>query len=115
MCFAFTQFNNPFADWHTAHVEIDLKEQGMFLYRMEAKDGSTGFDFAGKYDRIIDNELIELTGTDGRKTVCQFINDGKATIIKEIFEPDTSTPLDLQKTFCQNILDSFKKYMEGRS
>ena len=106
-------FNNPFDDWHTARVNIDLREGGSFFYRMEAKDGHTGFDFDGRYDKIVPNSLIEYTGTDGRKTITQFVTAVDGTIVTETFEPDTSTPLDLQTAFCQNILDNFKKYTEN--
>jgi len=109
---AILRFNNPFDDWHTARVHIDLREGGNFYYRMEARDGHTGFDFDGRYDKIIANQLIEYTGTDGRKTITQFIPAAGGTLVTETFEPDTITPLDLQKTFCQNILENFKNYME---
>ena len=106
-------FNNPFDDWHTAKVEIDLKTGGRYYYRMEAKDGSTGFDFAGHYSKIITNELMECIGDDGRKTLNLFSSNGGAdTSVTEIFEPDTTTPLELQRDFCQTILDSFKQYAE---
>jgi len=105
------QFNNPFPDWHTAKVDIDLKEGGRLFYRMEAKEGSTGFDFAGIYTRLIPAQLIEYTGTDGRKAINRFTAAGNTTIVTEIFEPDAATPLDL-RSFCQHILDSFKIYAE---
>lgn len=106
------RFNNPSDDWDTAHVEIDLKEGGNFFYRMEAKDGSAGFDFAGKYDQLITQELIEYTGTDGRKVITKFTAHGSNTVITEIFEPETATPLEVQRNFCQTILDNFKRYAE---
>jgi uncharacterized protein YndB with AHSA1/START domain len=105
------QFNNPFADWHTAKAEIDLKEGGRFFYRMESTDRTNGFDFAGKYDKLILYKLIEYTGDDGRKTVTRFTADGSNTTVTEIFEPDTVTPLEIQRNFCQGILDNFKKHM----
>ncbi len=108
------KFNNPFDDWHTAKVDIDVKPGGRLYYSMEAKNGSEGFDFGGVYDIIITNERIESTGDDGRKTINTFTADGNKTIVKEIFEPDATTPLDVQTLFCQNILDNFKKYMEEK-
>jgi uncharacterized protein YndB with AHSA1/START domain len=60
------QWNNPTDEWHSPRVEIDFKNQGNFFFRMETKDGSMGFDHAGKYVIIIKNKLIEYTGTDGR-------------------------------------------------
>ena len=108
------QFNNPLDDWHTPKVELDLKEGGNFFYRMEMKDGSFGFDFAGKYDKIITNELIESTGNDGRKTINKFTSNGNETTVTEIFEPDAETPLEVQRAFVQTILDNFKKYVENK-
>ena len=105
-------FNNPFDNWHTAKVDIDLKEGGRFFYRMEAKDGSEGFDFGGIYDTIVTNEKIEYTGNDGRKTTTLFKASGNDTLLTEIFEPDSTTPLDIQRNFCQTILDNFKKHVE---
>ena len=107
-------FNSPFDDWHTAKVELDFKEQGRLYYRMEAKDGSEGFDFAGKYDRIVTNKLIEYTGDDGRKSINVFSTDGEYTIVAETFEPDATTPLDLQREFVQTLLNNFKKYVESK-
>lgn len=106
------QFNNPFHDWHTTAARIDLKKDGRLYYRMEKKDGSSGFDFEGVYDRIIPNELIESTGSDGRKTITRFSKVSDGTLVTETFEPETTTPIEIQRGFCQTILDSFKKYME---
>ena len=61
------QWNIPFDNWHSPMVENDLKSGGGFLFRMEAKDGSEVFDHTGKYDRVIDNQQIEYTLSDGRK------------------------------------------------
>jgi len=109
------RFNNPFPDWHTAQVAIDFKEDGRYFYRMERKDGSEGFDFAGTYGRIIHGQQIEYRGDDGRSTMHVFTSEGQNTEITEIFEPDVHTPIDLQRSFCQNLLDSFKQYVEGNS
>ncbi|MVN20513.1 SRPBCC domain-containing protein [Mucilaginibacter arboris] len=107
------QWNNPSSDWHSLRVEIDLKDEGRFLFRMEAKDGSTGFDHCGKYDKIITNELIEYTVADGRKTIITFISNGNDTTVTETFEPETETPVEIQRDFCQAILNNFKKYAEN--
>jgi CO dehydrogenase/acetyl-CoA synthase epsilon subunit len=80
---------------------------------MEAKDGSEGFDFSGKYDKVILNELIEYTLDDGRKTMNQFIHNKNSVTITETFEPEEKTPLDIQRDFCQGVLNNFKKYVEN--
>ena len=108
------QWNNPTDDWHTLSVETDLVEGGSFLFRMESKDGSHGFDFCGKYDKVIINELIEYTLSDGRKAINIFIIGSSETRIIEIFEPEGKTPVDVQKDFCQSVLHNFKKYAEGK-
>lgn len=109
------QWNNPSDDWQTLRVENDLKDDGNFLFRMEAKDGSDGFDFCGKYDKVILNELIEYTLADGRKTINRFIQNGNSVTIIETFDPETKTPLDIQKDFCQSVLNNFKKYAENKN
>jgi uncharacterized protein YndB with AHSA1/START domain len=106
------KWNNPFDDWHTPRVDNDLKDGGIFLFRMEKKDGSEGFDFGGSYDKVITNELIEYTLADGRRTINWFIANGNETTIIETFDPEAKTPIDVQRDFCQNVLINFKKYAE---
>jgi uncharacterized protein YndB with AHSA1/START domain len=108
------QWNNPTNEWHSPRVEIDLKNQGNFFFRMETKDGSVGFDHAGKYDIIIKNELIQYTGTDGRESSIRFTDNGTYTNISETFVPEDETPLDIQQNFVLSILNNFKKYAEGK-
>ena len=106
------QWNNPSEEWHTLKVENDLNDGGKFLFRMESKDGADGFDFSGTYDKVILNKLIEYTLDDGRKTINEFIQNENSVTITETFEPEAKTPLDVQKEFCQGVLDNFKKYVE---
>jgi hypothetical protein len=80
---------------------------------MEAKDGSAGFDHCGKYDKIINNQLIEYTVSDGRKSIIKFVPNGGTTIIIEIFEPEKENSIEMQRDFCQSILNRFKKYAEN--
>jgi uncharacterized protein YndB with AHSA1/START domain len=108
------QWNVPFDDWQTLLVENDFKEDGKFLYRMAAKDASAGFDFTGKYDKVITNKLIESTLNDGRKVINVFAENNNSTTLTETFDPETQTPLDVQKEFCQTVLDTFKKYTENQ-
>lgn len=109
------EWNNPSDKWHTPKVEIDLKDKGNFFFRMETKDGSFGFDHSGKYDKVIVNERIEYTTTEGRKSIIKFIPDGDEIILEETFEPETDTSLEKQKEFVQSILNNFKKYVENRT
>ena len=71
------QWNNASEDWHTPHAENDLKEGGRFMSRMEAKDGSFGFDFGGTYTLVETNKQIEYTLDDDRKVSIHFISKGK--------------------------------------
>ena len=100
-------------DWHAPKAENDLKTGGTFSTRMEAKDGSFGFDFGGVYDNVKKNELIEYTMGDGRKVRVAFTPSGDTTKIVETFDAETTNPVDMQRTGWQAILDNFKKYTES--
>ncbi len=106
------KWNNASDDWHTPHAENDLKVGGKFTSRMEAKDGSFGFDFGGVYDEIKENELIAYTLGDGRKVEIKFSVEGSSTKVVEIFEAEGTNPIEMQKGGWQAILNSFKKHTE---
>ena len=99
-------------DWQCPHAENDLKPGGKFVYRMEAKDGSFGFDFEGVYDAVTPNKLIESTLGDGRKLQITFTGNGNETSVVENFEAETINPIELQRGGWQAILNNFKKYAE---
>ena len=107
-----TKWNYASDDWHTPHAENDLRKGGKFLSRMEAKDGSFGFDFGGVYDDVKTNELIAYTIGDGRKVKTSFASAGKETKVVVIFEAETENPIEMQRGGWQAILDNFKKYVE---
>jgi uncharacterized protein YndB with AHSA1/START domain len=104
------KWNHASDDWHSTKAINDLRVGGKFEYRMEAKDGSFGFDFFGFYDKIIDFKLIEYTLGDDRKVIINFTNDGNEVFIEEIFEAESENPIELQKAGWQAILDNFKNY-----
>ena len=108
-----TKWNNASDDWHTPRAENDLRVGGKFLSRMEAKDGSFGFDFGGIYDEVKTNEVIAYTIGDGRKVKINFTNQGNETKVVETFEAENENSIELQRGGWQNILDSFKKYTEA--
>ena len=107
------KWNSASPDWHTPKAEHDLKPGGKFNFRMEAKDGSFGFDFEGVYDVVKPNETIEYTIGDGRKVKTSFIGKSKETDIVQDFGAETVNSLEQQKNGWQSILDSFKKYAES--
>ena len=107
-----TQWNNASDDWHTPRAENDLRTGGKFLARMEAKDGSFGFDFGGVYDEVDENKFIAYTMGDGRKVSVAFLGNGNETEIEETFEAENENSIEMQKTGWQAILDNFKKYTE---
>jgi uncharacterized protein YndB with AHSA1/START domain len=100
-------------DWHAPFAENDSQTGGKFLTRMEAKDGSFGFDFGGVYDEVRENEYIQYTLGDGRKVVIEFTPIGKHTRIAETFDMENTHSEEMQRGGWQSILDNFKKYMEG--
>ena len=107
------KWNSASDDWHTPHAENDLRKGGKFTSRMEAKDGSFGFDFGGVYDEVRTNEYIEYTMGDGRKVKVTFSPQGNDTKIVETFEAETENSLEMQKSGWQAILDNFKKHAES--
>jgi uncharacterized protein YndB with AHSA1/START domain len=107
-----TKWNNASDDWHTPFAENDLRVGGKFLSRMEAKDGSFGFDFGGIYDEVKLNEEISYTLGDGRKVNITFFDQENETEIIETFDAETTNSIELQQQGWQAILDNFKKYAE---
>ena len=107
-----TQWNNASNDWHTPKATNDLRKDGTFNYRMEAKDNSFGFDFEGRYTDIKTNELIEYVISDGRKVQILFEALNDETHITETFEAEEVHPVELQQDGWQAILNNFKRYTE---
>lgn len=109
------QWNTASEDWHTTESSVDLVEGGKFSSRMEAKDGSMGFDFWGTYTKIVEKELIESTMGDGRSLSVRFeaVEDGVK--VTEVFEAETENDPEMQKQGWQSILNNFTVYVESRS
>jgi uncharacterized protein YndB with AHSA1/START domain len=108
-----TKWNAASDDWHTPFAENDLRIGGKFLSRMEAKDGSFGFDFGGTYDEVKANEVIAYSMEDGRTVSITFKANGDKTEIVETFDADSENPVDMQRQGWQAILDRFKSYVEN--
>ncbi len=107
-----TQWNNASPEWHTPRAVNDLSVGGKFVSRMEARDGSMGFDFWGIYSEVQTCERIAYTMGDGRKASVTFTVEGNKTKISETFEAENENSIELQQTGWQAILDNFKKYTE---
>lgn len=106
------QWNSPSDDWHTPAATVDLREGGAFSSRMEAKDGSMGFDFAGTYTKIEPHKLIEYEFGDRHARVSFVPVDGGVRVIVT-FDPETENPIAQQSAGWQAILDCFKRHVEN--
>lgn len=101
-------------DWCVPHAEVDLHVGGRFKIRMEAKDGSAGFDFSGTYTAVQTHKLLKYTLDDGRKVSVEFLSAQGEWLISETFEAETENPIEMQRAGWQAMLDNFKKYVTGR-
>lgn len=100
-------------DWHAPEAWNDLRKDGRFKTRMEAKDGSFGFDFEGTYTNIDGKETIEYVMDDGRKVSIKFEEIGDTTKVTETFDAETENSEEMQRAGWQSILDNFKKHAEA--
>jgi uncharacterized protein YndB with AHSA1/START domain len=107
------QWNSASDDWHTPRAENDLRVGGKFLSRMEARDGSFGFDFEGIYDEVEPLSVIAYSLGDGRQVRTVFESEGSRTKITTNFDAETQNPIEMQKDGWQAILDNFKKHTEA--
>ena len=105
------QWNAASEDWHTTAATVDLREGGAFSSRMEAKDGSMGFDFAGTYTKVVEHKLIESTFGD-RTLVVEFLPAHGTVTVRETFDAETTHTVEQQRAGWQAILDNFKKHVE---
>lgn len=108
-----TQWNFAHESWQCPSAENDLRAGGKLISRMEARDGSFGFDFEATYDEVIDHKRIVYTIADGRKVETNFADAGGKTRIVTVFEAESENPVEMQKGGWQAILDNFKKYTEA--
>jgi uncharacterized protein YndB with AHSA1/START domain len=109
-----TKWNFASDDWRCPRASNDFRVGGKYSARMEAKDGSFGFDFEAVYDEIVDGKTITYTMLDGRKATTTFEGSDSSTKVKTVFDAEGSNSVDMQKQGWQAILNNFKKYAEGR-
>ena len=108
------QWNAASDDWHTTAATVDLKVGGAFSSRMEARDGSFGFDFAGVYTRIVPHRVIEMQ-FGGRTAVVEFIPANGAVVVRETFDAEETHSIDQQRQGWQAILTRFARHVEARA
>jgi uncharacterized protein YndB with AHSA1/START domain len=101
-------------DWHTTSSKVDLRVGGEFSSRMEAKDGSFGFDFSGTYTNIIPNELIEYSFGD-RHAAISFDAGGEGVKVTVSFDAEVENPIEMQRDGWQAILDNFRKHVLAKA
>lgn len=111
---AIEQWNAASPDWHTPSASVDLREGGKFRARMEARDGSAGFDFEGIYTRVEPQRLIEYGMSDGRNVRIEFMPTGQAVTVRETFDAEDRHSAEQQRQGWQAILDSFARYVEAQ-
>jgi uncharacterized protein YndB with AHSA1/START domain len=107
------RWNAASDDWHTTKATVDLRVGGTFSSRMEAKDGSMGFDFAGTYTRVVPHERIECE-FGGRVLVVEFVPTAGGTTVRETFDAEETHPPEMQRAGWQAILDRFARHVEKR-
>ena len=106
-------WNAASPDWHTPRASNDLRTGGIFSYRMEARDGSFGFDFAGEYTEVVPMTSFAYKMEDGRTARVEFHPIETGTLVITQFDAENSNPLDMQQNGWQAILDNFKRYAEN--
>ena len=109
------QWNNASDDWHTTRAAVDLREGGKFLARMEARDGSEGFDFEGTYTRVVPNKAIEYRMGDGREVKVEFVERADGVLVRETFDAESANTPELQRQGWQAILDNFGRHVEANA
>ena len=107
------QWNAASDDWHTTKSTVDLRAGGQFSSRMEAKDGSFGFNFAGKYTRVVPYKLIEYSFGD-RAAVVEFVQAANGVTVRVTFDAETAHPEEQQRQGWQTILNNFSKHVVAK-
>ncbi|MFO1217225.1 MAG: SRPBCC domain-containing protein [Burkholderiaceae bacterium] len=106
------RWNAASPDWHTTAASVDLRPGGKFSSRMEAKDGSFGFDFAGEYTRVVPHQLIEYAFGD-RMAVVEFADGAQGVTVTVAFDSEPTHSEEQQRTGWQAILESFARHVKG--
>jgi uncharacterized protein YndB with AHSA1/START domain len=105
-------WNAASPDWHTTSATVDLRPGGKFCSRMEAKDGSVGFDFAGEYTRVVHHEVIEYAFGERFATV-RFAEEPRGVVVTVTFDDEPTHSEEQQRAGWQAILDNFARHVKG--
>ena len=108
-----TRWNFASEDWCCPSAEADVRVGGNFKTRMEARDGSFGFDFEGVYQEVEPGKTLAFEMPDGRKVRTTFEQAGDATVVKTVFDAETENSLEMQRDGWQAILDNFRRHVEA--
>jgi uncharacterized protein YndB with AHSA1/START domain len=108
------QWNAASDDWHTTTATVDLRPGGAFSSRMEAKDGSMGFDFAGTYTNVVKHKLLEYSFGD-RAAQVEFENTPKGVLVRVTFDGESTHSIEQQRDGWQAILNNFTRHVESQS
>jgi uncharacterized protein YndB with AHSA1/START domain len=106
------QWNAASADWHTTRATVDLRVGGQFSSRMEAKDGSTGFDFAGVYTNVVEHQLIEYSFGE-RQAQVLFLPGDDGVMVRVTFDAEDTYPIEMQREGWEAILKNFARHVEA--
>ena len=106
-------WNTASPDWHTTASAVDLRVGGRFSSRMDAQDGSYGFDFAGEYTKVVPHNLIEYT-FGGRIGLVEFAEGPSGVTVKVTFDSESTHSEEQQRSGWQAILDNFARHVEAR-
>lgn len=106
------RWNSASPGWHTTRASVDLRVGGAFSSRMEAKDGSMGFDFEGEYTQVVEQQLLEAS-FGGRSLRVEFIPGEAGVTVRETFEAETTFSEEQQRQGWQAILDSFARHVQA--
>ncbi len=108
------QWNAASDDWHTTAATVELRDGGQFSSRMEAKDGSVGFDFAGTFTKVVPHERIDSQLGD-RVLIVEFIDNSSSVTVRETFDAEETHPIEVQRAGWQSILNRFAKHVEAKT
>ncbi|MFV0539824.1 MAG: SRPBCC family protein [Aestuariibaculum sp.] len=110
-----TQWNFASTDWICPTASNNIAVNGTFVWRMEAKDGSAGFDFTGTYTEIVTEKLIAYTMPDGRTVSINFTKTDEGIVVSETFDTENIHDVEMQRAGWQAILENFKIYVESKN